>query len=331
MASYDLTKATTKSLVGAGFDKDTVQRALSRSPGDVNKAVDMLVNNRVPSEDAFDILASAEKPYSTPADKLAQSHARQPVDANKGGWRTGVASDTPVSAQLDVRLSRFLEMGFEVPAAEKALQMHNNDVDAALSTLLASGTPSPYGPSPHDELLLVTEAGAKGKKRADHKRAVDKNKGNFAADLPPGAPPSAILDARISGFLEMGFSPEDAESALAASNNDVDAALSLLLGNAASLADQSPHDVLAATSDPLGGTKKTRAPAARNNDPSKDTFREGLPSDAPQGAILDARLSRFLEMGFGVEDTERALAFCKNDVDAALTMLLKSKEDALSA
>ena len=28
--------------------------------------------------------------------------------------------------------------------------------------------------SPHDELLLVTEAGAKGKKRADHKRAVDK-------------------------------------------------------------------------------------------------------------------------------------------------------------
>ena len=56
-----------------------------------------------------------------------------------------------------------------------------------------------------------------------------------------------------------------------------------------------------------------------------------LQTQAPQGAILDARLSRFLEMGFGVEDTERALAFCKNDVDAALTMLLKSKEDALSA
>ena len=55
------------------------------------------------------------------------------MDANKGGWRTGVASDTPVSAQLDVRLSRFLEMGFEVPAAEKALQMHTRSVQREVS------------------------------------------------------------------------------------------------------------------------------------------------------------------------------------------------------
>ena len=41
--------------------------------------------------------------------------------------------------------------------------------------------------------------------------------------------------------------------------------------------------------------------------------------------------SKFLEMGFDVADAEKALAFCANDVDAALSMLLQAKADAHSA
>lgn len=45
----------------------------------------------------------------------------------------------------------------------------------------------------------------------------------------PRSPPSVLVDSRLAQFREMGFDAAAAEAALAAANNDVDAALTALL------------------------------------------------------------------------------------------------------
>ena len=90
-----------------------------------------------------------------------------------------------------------------------------------------------------------------------------------------------------------------------------------------------PFELLASARDPYGLERKQRAGRRRSPPPAADrnkgNFREGLGPDAPPSALVDARLSRFHEMGFSVADAERALAACGNDVDAALTELLRGR------
>ena len=90
-----------------------------------------------------------------------------------------------------------------------------------------------------------------------------------------------------------------------------------------------PFELLASARDPYGRERKQRAGRRRSPPPAADrnkgNFREGLGPDAPPSALVDARLSRFHEMGFSVADAERALAACGNDVDAALTELLRGR------
>ena len=133
MADY-VDKSAVIDLEKMGFSADQVRRAMSRSGDDVNKALDMLSSGQVPGEDAFDLLASAEKPYASAKDKKAFNPA--PTDKNKGGF--GVVGTGSTGELVDGRLSRFKEMGFAVGDAESALAACNNDVDAALSMLLGA-------------------------------------------------------------------------------------------------------------------------------------------------------------------------------------------------
>lgn len=61
--------------------------------------------------------------------------------------------------------------------------------------------------------------------RSDHEGAVDP-----FVDVTHGTV-SEMIDSRISIFTEMGFSPEEAVTALQKSNNDVNEALSTLLSS----------------------------------------------------------------------------------------------------
>ena len=89
-------------------------------------------------------------------------------------------------------------------------------------------------------------------------------------------------------------------------------------------------DLLSAADDPYGAKRKAAkagdfTPAA--TDPDKGAFREKHIPPGAEGApaLVDGRLSRFLEMGFEVVAAERALAAAGNDVDGALTLLLDQK------
>ena len=62
--------------------------------------------------------------------------------------------------------------------------------------------------------------------RTGHGGAVD----HFQADVTHGTI-SEMVDARISVFTEMGFSPEEATEALRKCNNDVNEALTMLLSS----------------------------------------------------------------------------------------------------
>ena len=62
--------------------------------------------------------------------------------------------------------------------------------------------------------------------RNDHGGAPD----HFMDDVTKGTV-EEMVDSRIAGFTEMGFSPEEARGALDKCNNDVNAALNLLLSS----------------------------------------------------------------------------------------------------
>ena len=69
----------------------------------------------------------------------------------------------------------------------------------------------------------VARGGARGVARPET-RAADP-----ATPRRPRSPPSVLVDSRLAQFREMGFDAAAAEAALAAANNDVDAALTALL------------------------------------------------------------------------------------------------------
>ena len=91
-------------------------------------------------EDAFDLLGSSNDPYGLKKKKAQNPFNPQPVDPNKGGFREAHIKDASSAALVDGRLSRFLEMGFTVTNAERALKESAGDMDKALSLLL-KGSP----------------------------------------------------------------------------------------------------------------------------------------------------------------------------------------------
>lgn len=222
--------------------------------------------------------------------------------------------------------------GFSPDEVRRAMARCNDDVNAALDMLTSGRVPE----EDHFDLLARSEKPYKtgAEKGAFAPAANDVNKGAFRDGLGADAAPSLLLDGRLSRFAEMGFDAESAERALAACGNDVDAALSMLLGATAGgrprAYSDSPHDVLAESADPYGKSNKAGdAFSPAPSDPNKGNFRETAAdhaSDADAGALLDGRLARFREMGFAVNDAERALASTSNDVDAALTKLLNARD-----
>jgi hypothetical protein len=58
-----------------------------------------------------------------------------------------------------------------------------------------------------------------------------------------------------------------------------------------------------------------------------DHFREGVPKDAPDSAIVDSRVSTLMEMGFDGGDAEKALKVAKNDFDLAVQLLANPVDD----
>jgi len=315
--------STVQDLEKMGFSADQVKIAMVRCGNDVNAAVDMLTSGKVPAAgDPFDLLATAEKPYG---DGSSKPFSPAPPDPNKGGFGIPDGADASV---VDGRLARFKEMGFAVADAERALAACGNDVDAALSMLLG-GAPGAYGDSPHAVLEEAADPYGTKAPKPFAPAPVDKNKGGFREDA--GAPVTAAdLDGRLARFEAMGFAVADAERALATCGNDVDAALTKLLAARAG-SGASPHDVLAETPDPYASADRPKKrPEPVPNDPDKGGWQSSLPGGAPPAAVVDARLSHFLEMGFTVDEAEKALAFCGNDVDAALSMLLQAKQDAMT-
>jgi len=276
------------------------------------------------------VLYGAADPYGTGKPRKRADPA--PNDPNKGKYRDGLPDDVDPAEILDGRLTMFREMGFSIVDAERALEVCHNDVDAAVSKLMAAraleeervllGTDSP-----HDVLYGAADPYGSGKPRKRAEPAPnDPNKGKYRDGLGENADPAEILDYRFAMFREMGFSVADAERALEACRNDMDAALSQLIEARALEAEgagsDSPHAVLAGSADPYGAGKPRKRAEPAANDFNKGHFRDGLSADAPPGAILDGRLGRFHEMGFDVEAAEQALRLCGNDVDRALTMLL---------
>ena len=139
---------------------------------------------------------------------------------------------------------------------------------------------------------------------------------------------SGAHSLRDSREIQRAFAGETLQARAPAAQ--VDAALTKLLNARGSGASDSPHDVLAEAEDPYGGGNPKKRPDAVPNDPNKGGWVSDAPADAAPAAIVDSRIGKFVEMGFTVEDAEKALKFCDNDVDAALSMLLQAKADAMT-
>ena len=128
-------KVDASMLRSMGFPEADVREALRRTKDDVNRALDLLTAATMPDEDAFDILATHPAAYDDGRRKPFQP-ARP--DPDKGGFLEGTPiREENASLIVDSRLRRFREMGFSVDEAEAALKAHANDVDAALTALLA--------------------------------------------------------------------------------------------------------------------------------------------------------------------------------------------------
>lgn len=84
----------------------------------------------------------------------------------------------------------------------------------------------------------------------------------------------------------------------------------------------SPHDVLAETTDPYRFEAKKKPPGVEKNSVA-DHFRDGLSPEATPGEIVDSRLASFTQMGFSAEDAENALKTSNNDLNEALSLLLE--------
>lgn len=240
-----------------------------------------------------------------------------------------------------VEASMLDSMGFPAEDVREALRRTNQDVNRALDLLTKDEMPDENAFD-----ILATHPAAYGQRRAAPFRPArpDPDKGGFLEGTtgPIRAEDAAVLiDSRLRRFREMGFTVEEAEAALKASKNDVDAALTSLLARRRALAphpdatygqgyyNASPHDVLAEAEHPYPSADHPRKrPEAPPNDPNKGGWRDGVSRDAPASAIIDSRILTFTGMGFGADEAERALQASGNDVDKALTTLLESRTGA---
>jgi len=126
-----------------------------------------------------------------------------------------------------------------------------------------------------------------------------------------------------SMLRSMGFPEADVREALRRTKDDVNRALDLL--TAATMPDEDAFDILATHPAAYDdGRRKPFQPA--RPDPDKGGFLEGTPiREENASLIVDSRLRRFREMGFSVDEAEAALKEHANDVDAALTALLRRR------
>uniref|UniRef100_A0A7S3NN99 UBA domain-containing protein n=1 Tax=Aureoumbra lagunensis TaxID=44058 RepID=A0A7S3NN99_9STRA len=322
-----------------GFnDREEVRRALNRSAGDVNRAAEMLATKTVPKEeDEMDVLAelSAKENGEILKKKHLDPHERK---HGPDPWIPKEDRNPSAGQLVDQRLQTFKEMGFSVEDTEHALRACDNDVTRALDWLLARRSEEQwFSPSPYD---VVCEADdpyglKKEKKRPDQHVPNDPKKGDFYKDLSlENADPAEVVDNRIAEFHSMGFPIADIERALKAAHNDCDRALTLLLNqNTHGYFSEAPQDVLIETEDPYRLDAKKRGhndDSIPKTDPAKlSNYTSDLPPSEQNNpaAVLDARLSRFLDMGFSVQDAESALEKSNNDVNAALSLLLSSKKN----
>merc|ERR1719421_2334085 len=120
--------------------------------------------------------------------------------------------------------------------------------------------------------------------------------------------------------MDMGFDAKKSERALRRANNDFNKAVDMLSTDTVPEADE--FDMM--YDDQLTGTSgKPRAQSiSGDTKPPKDHFEKSVEPGAPVQAMLDPKVAHMLEMGFKLEDIERALEFCKNDYDQAVQMLL---------
>ncbi len=142
-----------------GFSVDEAEAALKSHNNDVDAALTALLQRRrvhAPHPDAtqdrrraptygqgyyndspHDVLAEAAHPYPS-AEHPRKRPEAPPNDPNKGGWHNNVPQNASVATIVDSRILTFTDMGFGADEAERALRDAGNDVDKALSALLAS-------------------------------------------------------------------------------------------------------------------------------------------------------------------------------------------------
>ena len=108
--------------------------------------------------------------------------------------------------------------------------LHSQNYEDAITMLSAGMVPEEDAfdvlAEAEDEGISGGSAGAQpsAPKTGETKQSEDP----FTANLPKGAPPSAILDSRIETLMGMGFEAADAENALRVAGDDFDVALQLL-------------------------------------------------------------------------------------------------------
>lgn len=229
----------------------------------------------------------------------------------------------PTSVEQQERLE---SLGYSAELVKRARNRSGGDTNLASELLLTNRLPDD-----REEFEIVAEATDPDGKSGAAKRSTDRaekaqsgDEANHRSGAIESAPASAVLETPISTLVGCGFGAAEAEAALKASLNDVEAAVTALLERKRCEAAEfgpSPHDVLAEADDPYRRDAKKRPEPVPNN-PDKGHFRDGLGPNPDPGEILDNRLAHLRDMGFNVRDAEAALKAAHNNVDQALSLLL---------
>ena len=261
--------------------------------------------------------------------------------------QTAMAHFGTAEQEEKVDASMLRSMGFPEADVREALRRTKDDVNRALDLLTAATMPDEDA---FDILATHPAAYDDGRRKPFKPARPDPDKGGFLEGIPVREEnASLIVDSRLRRFREMGFSVDEAEAALKAHANDVDAALTALLQRRRAHAphpdatqdrrraptygqgyyNDSPHDVLAEAAHPYPSAEHPRKrPEAPPNDPNKGGWHNNVPRNAPASALVDSRILTFTDMGFGADEAERALRDAGNDVDKALSALLARRTGA---
>lgn len=134
-----------------------------------------------------------------------------------------------MSQSPEEAIATLTSMGFPREQAAVAYARSGNDIELA-ANILSRGV----GAEDDGEFDLLAQAQPEPAVRPPtvfHPR-VGGHDGidHFVADAQVGASVSEMVDARLSSFTAMGFTVEQAENALRVCNNDINEALTYLLG-----------------------------------------------------------------------------------------------------